>query len=250
MILTPIPPERLPEKLRQFRAGLADAVTRGILDLMAATSPHRAVAVAAELHRRQALTLAREFGMGVAAEPCGSWLSWDGERLHADTEAFVLVHEIAHFQLASPARRRVIDFGLGAGPDTLDRAAAERGAMLTELAGDREEAMVSLLGILWEVRLSHPALASFLDQNWLEGAGSERAAAHFSTVLRRLREGGFVSDAGRPTRHLRQDPDEAPELRAAVRDVAAGRETASQERPAIPPLPRTRQFAPESSSVG
>ena len=41
------------------------------------------------------------------------------------------------------------------------------------------------------------------------------AAGHFTAVLRRLREGGFVDPAGRPTRHLRQQPDDAPELRAA-----------------------------------
>jgi hypothetical protein len=215
MILTPIPSERLPEMLRQFRDSLADAFAREILDRIAATSPDRAAAEVAETHRQQALALAREFDMGIAGEFCGANLSWDGERLHADTEAFVLVHEIAHFQLASPTRRRVIDFGLGAGPDTVDRAAAERVAVLTELAGDREEAMVSLLGILWEASLGHPALASFLDQNWLEGAGTERASAHFVSVLRRLSEGGFVDRAGQPTRQLRQDPDEAAELRAA-----------------------------------
>lgn len=215
MILTPIPAERLPEALRQFRDRLADAFARAVLDSIAATSPDRAIAAAAEVHREQALMLAREFGMGISARPRASGFSWDGRRLRADTEAFVLVHEIAHFQLASPARRRAIDFGLGAGPDTLDRAAAERVAVLTELAGDREEAMVSLLGILWEVSLGHPALASFLDQNWLEGAGSERAAAHFTTVLRRLQDGGFVDRAGQPTRHLRQEPDGASELRAA-----------------------------------
>lgn len=215
MILTPIPSERLPETLRQFRDSLADPFAREMLDRIAATSPDRAAAEVAETHRQQALALAREFGMGIAGELCGASLSWDGERLHADTEGFVLVHEIAHFQLAAPERRRIIDFGLGAGPDTVDRAAAERVAMLTELAGDREEAMVSLLGILWEARLGHPALASFLDQNWLEGAGTERAAAHFVSVLRRLSEGGFVDRAGQPTRQLRQDPDEAAELRAA-----------------------------------
>lgn len=217
MILTPIPPERLPEVLRQFRDSLADAFARRVFESIAVTSPDRAAAGIADHHRRQALSLARELGMGVA-DADGSLdlgLSWDGHRLYPDTEAFVLVHEVAHFQLASPARRRVIDFGLGAGPDTVDRAAAERVAVLTQIAGDREEAMVSLLGILWEVALGHPALASFLDQNWLEGADTARAAAHFTAVVRRLRDGGFVGDAGEPTRHLRQEPDEELELRAA-----------------------------------
>ena len=215
MILTPIPPERLLEVVGQFRDSLSDALARRTFDAIAATSPERAEAAAAEIHHQQALALARRFGMGVTKGSPGSALSWDGQHLRADTEAFVLVHEVAHFQLASPARRRMIDFGLGAGPDTIDRAAAERVAVLTEIAGDREEAMVSLLGILWEVTLGHPALASFLDQNWLEGAGAVRAAAHLTSVLRRLRVGGFIDHASEPTLNLRQESDRASELRAA-----------------------------------
>jgi hypothetical protein len=159
--------------------------------------------------------LARQIGMGVILESPSAGFSWDGVRLDAATEAFVLTHEVAHFQLASPERRHVVDFGLGAGPDTVKRAVAERAAVLTQLAGDREEAMVSLLGILWEVALGQPALASFLDQNWLEAAGTARAAAHFTTVVRRLFSGGYIDHAGRPTRHLRQDPDQARDLRVA-----------------------------------
>lgn len=50
---------------------------------------------------------------------------------------------------------------------------------------ERDEAIASLLGILWEAELGQPAVASFLDQNWLEGL--ERSAApHFTAVLQRL----------------------------------------------------------------
>jgi hypothetical protein len=213
MILTPIPPERLAQALEQFRSTLADGFARQVFAAIAASPPDRAESEVAEHHRRQALALARSVGMGVAAAEAPR-LSWDGERLNGKTEAFVLTHEVAHFQLASPARRHAIDFGLGAGPDTVDHAAAERAAVLIQLAGDREEAMVSLLGILWEVKLGQPALASFLDQNWLEGPAT-RAAAHFMTMLYRLHQGGFVTDAGEPTRRLREAPDEASELRAA-----------------------------------
>lgn len=212
MILTPIPLERLPEALGQFRSSLAEGLASRAFDAIAATSPDRAAGDVAERHRQEALALARTLGMGIA-DNAASRLSWDGERLNAETEAYVLTHEVAHFQLASPARRRAIDFGLGAGPDTVDHAAAQRAAVLTPLAGDREEAMVSLLGILWEVALGQPALASFLDQNWLEGAGTARAAAHFTAVLDRLRGGGFVTNAGEPTRRLREDPDAQHELR-------------------------------------
>jgi hypothetical protein len=44
---------------------------------------------------------------------------------------------------------------------------------------------------LWEAALGHPALASFLDQNWLEGL-ERSAASHFTAVFRRLQLLGVV----------------------------------------------------------
>lgn len=208
MILTPIPPERLPATLAHFAASLADGYSRVVFAAVARTSADRARNALAEQHRGEALALAGEFGIETRDGSPADDFSWDGRRLRADTETYVLLHEIAHYQLASPARRGVVDFGLGPGPDTGDRAAAERAAVLSMLERDREEAAVSLLGILWETALGHPALASFLDQNWLEGAGGDAAARHFTTILHRLRAGGFVDAAGRPTRRLRMEPDE------------------------------------------
>jgi hypothetical protein len=93
--------------------------------------------------------------------------------------------------LAPPERRRLADFGLGPGPDTRDRAAAEAALALPLDQREADEAAASLLGILWEVALGQPALASFLDQNWLEGL-DRSAAPHFTAVLFRLRQLGVV----------------------------------------------------------
>ena len=116
--------------------------------------------------------------------------NWDGAALDGDTEAYVILHEIAHFTLAPPERRRLVDFGLGPGPDTRERAAAERAAVLSILEREADEAAASLLGILWESALGQPALASFLDQNWLEGI-DRSAPEHFTAVL-----GGVMESFG------------------------------------------------------
>ncbi|HUK06298.1 MAG TPA: hypothetical protein VLX09_00385 [Stellaceae bacterium] len=137
--------------------------------------------------------------MGVRSDATPAPFGWDGARLSGQTEAYVLLHEIAHYQLAPMDRRRLIEFGLGPGPDTTDYPGAERAAVLHGIERDREEAMASLLGILWETALGHPALASFLDQNWLEGAADSRAARHFTDVLHRLIADGFVDARSRPT---------------------------------------------------
>jgi hypothetical protein len=68
---------------------------------------------------------------------------------------------------------------------------AERATVVPLLEGDAEEAAASLRGIRWEAALGQPALASFLDQNWLEGL-ERSAAAHFTAVLRRVIDLGLV----------------------------------------------------------
>jgi hypothetical protein len=207
LILTPIPPEHLGEALDRFIAQLDDPGARAAFARIRATSPDRAEGAEAEAHRQQALELARR--LGVPAHPSGIQppFNWDGHALDADTEAYVILHEIAHFVLAPPERRSLIDFGLGPGPDTRDRVAAERAAVLPIVEREAEEAEASLLGILWEAALGQPALASFLDQNWLEGL-ERSAAAHFNDVFGRLRRRGLIDLAStdadaHPAREMR-----------------------------------------------
>jgi hypothetical protein len=208
MILTPISDDALPATLDRLRRSLGQEDARRIFSRIAdpADAPRAAGAAAAE-HWRRATIVAGEYGIALRPGSPALDFSWNGEVLRADTEAYVLLHEIAHFQLAAPARRRMIDFGLGAGPETGNRAAADDAACLFGIAREREEAMASLLGILWEVELGQPALASFLDQNWLEGAGSPGAARHFETILAGLRDGGFIDAEFHPTHRLRAEPD-------------------------------------------
>ena len=192
MILTPIPPEQLAGTLDRLMASLSDRFARAGFHRIRATPPDRAVGAAAEQHRYVALSLARAFGMPVHPEGTPCLFNWDGTALSPATEAYVILHEIAHFALAPPERRRLVEFGLGPGPDTLDHEAAARAAVLSPLEREADEAAASLLGIIWEAALGQPALASFLDQNWLEGL-DRSAPAHFSAVLETLRRRGMLS---------------------------------------------------------
>jgi sugar phosphate isomerase/epimerase len=196
MILTPIPQERLGEALDRFAARLDDPDSRAAFTRIRATSPDRAEGAEAERNHREALALARRLGVPVHPPGTGPAFNWDGAALDPDTEAYVILHEIAHFVLAPPDRRTLVDFGLGPGPDTSDRAAAERAAVLPIAEREADEAEASLLGILWEAALGQPALASFLDQNWLEGL-EQSAAAHFTAVLHRLRRRDVIEAAAR-----------------------------------------------------
>jgi hypothetical protein len=191
MILTPIPRAQIGAALDRFAAQLRDAEAHAAFARIRATSCERASGDVAERHREQALKLADHFDVPVHPLGTRPGFNWDGAALDADTEAYVILHEIAHFVLAPPERRRLVDFGLGAGPDTRERAAAEAAAVAPFLEREADEAEASLLGILWEAALGQPALASFLDQNWLEGL--ERSAAlHFTEVFARLQCRGFT----------------------------------------------------------
>jgi hypothetical protein len=197
MILTPIPRAVLPAALDRFQSVLPDPFAYAAFARIRTTSPERALAAEAERHRLAALALAAGFGVAVYPAGTACRCNWDGVALDGATEAYVILHEIAHFALASAERRSLVDFGLGPGPDTRDREAALRAAVLPLLEREEDEALASLLGILWEAELGQPALASFLDQNWLEGL-DRSAAPHFIAVLGGLRCRGLVDAYARP----------------------------------------------------
>jgi hypothetical protein len=194
LILTPIPREHLGEALDCFAARLDDPAARAVFAEIRATSPDRAKDAEAERHRQDALAFAQRCGVPVYSPGTHTAFNWDGAALDPNTEAYVILHEIAHFVLAPPERRALIDFGLGPGPDTTSRAAAEAAAVLPTSEREADEAEASLLGILWEAALGQPALASFLDQNWLEGL-ERSAAAHLTAVYDRLRHRDLIDPA-------------------------------------------------------
>jgi hypothetical protein len=197
MILTPIPREELAGTLDRFTARLSDRLSRLVLARIRATSPARACGAEAEGHRLAALSFARGFGIAIHPEGTACRFNWDGSALNGATEAYVILHEVAHFALAPAERRGLVEFGLGPGPDTLDRDAAERAAVLSPLAREGDEAAASLLGIVWEAALGQPALASFLDQNWLEGL-DRSAATHFAAAVETLRRRELLSVGPEP----------------------------------------------------
>jgi hypothetical protein len=218
MILTPIRREDLAHALDRFERALEEGPVRAAFRRIRATSPDRAAGAVAAAHRRAASALARACGLRVQRRAVRRRFNWDGRALSGASEAYVILHEIAHWALAPPGRRRRVEFGLGPGPDTIARAAAARAAILPILAREADEACASLLGILWEARLGQPALASFLDQNWLEGR-DRSAAAHFARVIGELRRRRLLSPPLPSRRSLGTVP---PQHRSGGREPALG----------------------------
>jgi len=209
MILTPIPDNDLLPVLARYASALPeDGLARLVFARIAASRDH--MGTIADWHR-DAVRLAAQFGMQPLAEAPQAAFSWDGRHVRTESEPAVLIHEVAHYQLASPTRRFLPDFGLGAGPETGRIAEADRARRLGDEARELEEQLASLLGILWELTLGQPGILAFQEQNWLEGAGRPSAAAFLIDRLAILTEMGLIDQDGNPALAVRISPD-APML--------------------------------------
>lgn len=211
MMLTPIDHGTLLPLLPQFDTALAgDPLAAKVFrrvtalipdgDLMSLSTDSR--------HHAQAVELCRDWGFGLVDLAPQDYFTWDGSAVAIRLEPSVLIHEIGHYQLAAPQRRAVIDFGLGAGPETGRKADADAVQSLFLPERDVEEALCSLLGILWEAELGQPAVLAFLEQNWMEGGASLHNVAHFRKIVRWLSAMGLIDTEGRPTRGLRAEGDD------------------------------------------
>ncbi|HYD98546.1 MAG TPA: hypothetical protein VEH84_04125 [Alphaproteobacteria bacterium] len=223
MMLTPVTPARLPVLAAQFRASIAgDPLAEAAFAcILASTPPDLSAPADTAAHRAQAVALIESFGIAVAhTDPAEGW-SWDGRAIAVVSEASVTIHELAHYQVCAPGRRFLIDFGLGAGPESGRRAEADAQKALDGLWGEREESLASLLGILWEAELGQPALYAFLEQNWFEGAERAANGRHFRNICRLLHEIGCIDAAARPQYALRIAGEEWPGPFEGEADLAA-----------------------------
>lgn len=199
MQLTTIPDHVLPDALAAVASHLApESRTAKVLARIAATRDLIALGVDTPSHRDAAVDLARAFGIGVIDEEPQAAFSYDGHAIRTRSEAYVLIHEVAHWLVAPPARRSLIDFGLGAGPESGRVEEANSAIAVGKEEQIREEALASLLGILWEVELGQPAILAFLEQNWLEGWERPSCAENLADNVEALFQVGLISADGRP----------------------------------------------------
>jgi hypothetical protein len=199
MQLTPISDEELPLALAAVRAALPDGAARLVLDRIAATQVLVPDGVDTAAHREAGVRLATRFGIPtIDAEPQTAF-SYDGQAIRTRSESYVLIHEVAHWLVTPPARRCLKDFGLGAGPETGRAAAANAELCVDQATQIEEEALASLLGILWEVELGQPAILAFLEQNWLEGWQRPTGCAeNLCEIVGALMSRGLIRSDGRP----------------------------------------------------
>lgn len=211
MILTTLDHHRLYGLLPEYgQAVSAHALAARVFQRVVARIPDEDLMQLStdRVHHAQAVGLCKRFGLGVIDINPQNWFTWDGRNVATGMEPSVIIHEVAHYQCAAPHRRALPDFGLGKGPETgLGGAGANAVGMIGGVYADVEEALASLLGILWEAHLGQPAILALLEQNWLEGGADPRNTTHFIRVVETLFAHGLITDQGAPTMGLRSLPD-------------------------------------------
>jgi hypothetical protein len=201
MQITPLSPDTMDDAFATLDRRLAAApMARAALARIAGTRGSMARGLDRPDHRAVARQLACDFGIDVRDEPPAVAFSWDGRCLRVESEASVVLHEIAHWQICPPERRRLPDFGLGAGPETGRKAEADAARVVSDAAKQAEECLASLLGVLWEAALGQPAIAAFLEQNWFEGWRRPSAAMTFAETITFLHVRGLIADDAMPIR--------------------------------------------------
>lgn len=200
MILTPLDAEALPRILDVFEAGLVDSPMALSVFQRIAQTRRFCPGFKADLHagRAKAVALAQRMGIPVCDEEPAQAFSWDGQVIRTQSETSVVFHEVAHWQIAPPARRALYDFGLGAGPETGRIDDANAVVTVDNATKEEEENLASLLGILWEVAHDEPAVLAFAEQNWLELFHRPHTQRHFVDCLAKLHARGLIDSAGHP----------------------------------------------------
>ncbi|MDE1149643.1 MAG: hypothetical protein PW843_24085 [Azospirillaceae bacterium] len=204
MILTPIELADLPAILLDLRRRMAAEVPAvpshvvAVFERIAATLDLVPLGVDTPQHRADGIALAHRFGIETLDEEPQAAYSWDGRYIRTRSESYVLIHEIGHWLVAPPERRNLLDFGLGAGPETGRIAEANAAIRADQETQIEEEALSSLIGILWEVELGQPAILAFLEQNWLEGWDRSACIENLAANLDLLRQRGLIDANYRP----------------------------------------------------
>lgn len=102
------------------------------------------------------------------------------------------LHELAHWLLASPRRRKHPSFGLGHPPCGKDYPLR----FLSRDSAQREEELVSVLGILMEKTFRLPWKDTYEDHSWGDGVDSDQK---FTRRVRTLQRKGLIDANEVPT---------------------------------------------------
>lgn len=144
--------------------------------------------VSARTGRRKAFAWAKQLGVPLNPRRCGrASYGYDGKDIAARRlEPMELLHEMAHWLVASPERRKLPDFGLGLGPFSGLRA----DPVVPQLLSEEEEWRASVLGVLLERKAGLPYKETLRAHGWTE---SEDPDDNLTTTILELIDAGHIT---------------------------------------------------------
>ena len=117
--------------------------------------------------------LARKWGTRIYKRSCAGSFSYNGKTiaLYSDhnkskqRSTSDIIHDIAHFVVATPKRRKLPEFGLGTSPDNYTRLTFPADGMNYSMAQTEEE-LASVLGIYWEREIGLDWRQTYENHSW------------------------------------------------------------------------------------
>ncbi len=107
--------------------------------------------------------LARRIGLrSYQAKKDHKGFQYDGRGRIWASSASDLVHECAHFLVASPKHRYKAEYGLGTGPELWSSCQA----LVNSEKADSDEGLASLFGIIWEAELRMGYAETIVKHSW------------------------------------------------------------------------------------
>lgn len=120
---------------------------------------------------------------------------WDGHSLATwDRRPDDIVHDLGHWLVCSPSRRKLLEFGLGGTDETRQRIISRRQLrVVSSKFSYEEEALASLLGLFYQCSIGMPFVGAVADQAWFEG-GDDPMSPTARASADKLERRGLLKD--------------------------------------------------------
>ena len=135
---------------------------------------------------RRITKLAKALGIKLSSRRPRDSYMWDGRSIATGGQSVTdVLHDIAHWLIASPERRKVVDFGLGPGPESGLREEAYEARIRSNDSAE-EEICASLLGISLEAAFGFDIRRTLEEHGW--NNNSSGPEGDFWRVIKKLND--------------------------------------------------------------
>lgn len=145
--------------------------------------------------KKRIIQVGEKLGMKFSDEDPRQSVNWTGTTANiGNMSVSNIIHEVAHYMVASPGNRNLVDYAQGAGVESSKYPADQ------PRWPEEQEELASLLGILWEKSFGLCTEDTLRDHCWIYGHGTGRYYEHRTTAaptILQLNKFGLLDKHGR-----------------------------------------------------